>query len=377
MILTDKTNPILVRQAKRWSVAERQDRLPDELYEALASGRGKAYERRVIRNLAKHSRIVDVESASIRPYEEFSKDWKYTKSVFGRTMKCGLCGHAPLKENCILINEESGEELLVGNTCVHRYIEIRNPETGELLSDDEKLALLKGNMTEAKKEYAKQEFAQSYPDAMNLLKKYERMMHSRKPLKRLHKTVMNRMVKYGYLGGKTRQQWDSFMETAEAEFEAYEEYKKQQALEARARAERNAEAKAKFAQQIAQHRNTWAKEADEFIRIGTDLEEQLNSWEMEMVGRVQTKIRQTGVKSLRGGYLRFHEELIARHMIENGVEIPLPPIAQELKDFQTSGKLNEWESEFVQSVMGRLAVGRSLSDGQMNVINKIRKKVNK
>lgn len=377
MILTDKTNPILVRQAKRWSVAERQDRLPDELYEALASGRGKAYERRVIRNLAKHSRIVDVESASIRPYEEFSKDWKYTKSVFGRTMKCGLCGHAPLKENCILINEESGEELLVGNTCVHRYIEIRNPETGELLSDDEKLTLLKGNMTEAKKEYAKQEFAQSYPDAMNLLKKYERMMHSRKPLKRLHKTVMNRMVKYGYLGGKTRQQWDSFMETAEAEFEAYEEYKKQQALEARARAERNAEARAKFAQQIAENRNSWAKEADEFIRIGTDLEEQLNSWEMEMVGRVQTKIRQTGVKSLRGGYLRFHEELIARHMIENGVEIPLPPIAQELKDFQTSGKLNEWESEFVQSVMGRLAVGRSLSDGQMNVINKIRKKVNR
>lgn len=375
--MTDKTNPILVRQAKRWSVAERQDRLPDELYEALASGRGKAYERRVIRNLAKHSRIVDVESASIRPYEEFSKDWKYTKSVFGRTMKCGLCGHAPLKENCILINEESGEELLVGNTCVHRYIEIRNPETGELLSDDEKLALLKGNMTEAKKEYAKQEFAQSYPDAMNLLKKYERMMHSRKPLKRLHKTVMNRMVKYGYLGGKTRQQWDSFMETAEAEFEAYEEYKKQQALEARARAERNAEAKAKFAQQIAQNRNTWAKEADDFVRIGTDLDQRLNSWEKEMVGRVQTKIRQTGVKSLRGGYLRFHEELIARHMIENGVEIPLPPIAQELKDFQTSGKLNEWESEFVQSVMGRLAVGRSLSDGQMNVINKIRKKVNK
>lgn len=366
-----------MRQAKRWSVAERQDRLPDELYEALASGRGKAYERRVIRNLAKHSRIVDVESASIRPYEEFSKDWKYTKSVFGRTMKCGLCGHAPLKENCILINEESGEELLVGNTCVHRYIEIRNPETGELLSDDEKLALLKGNMTEAKKEYAKQEFAQSYPDAMNLLKKYERMMHSRKPLKRLHKTVMNRMVKYGYLGGKTRQQWDSFMETAEAEFEAYEEYKKQQALEARARAERNAEAKAKFAQQIAQNRNTWAKEADDFVRIGTDLDQRLNSWEKEMVGRVQTKIRQTGVKSLRGGYLRFHEELIARHMIENGVEIPLPPIAQELKDFQTSGKLNEWESEFVQSVMGRLAVGRSLSDGQMNVINKIRKKVNK
>ena len=92
------TSPTLIRQAKRWASAEKKDRLPDELYEALAWS-WQAYERRVIRNLAKHSRIVDVESASIRPYEEFSKDWKYTKSVFGRTMKCGLCGHAPLKEN--------------------------------------------------------------------------------------------------------------------------------------------------------------------------------------------------------------------------------------------------------------------------------------
>lgn len=376
--MTDKKpNPILVRQAKRWAIAERQDKLPDELYEALASGRGKAYERRVIRNLAKKSRIVDIDLGTIRPYEEFSKDWKYTKSVFGRTHKCGLCGHAPLKENCVLVNEESGEELLVGNTCVHRYIEIRNPETGELLSEDEKLELLKGNMTEAKKEYAKQEFAQAYPEAMKLLKKYERMMHSRKPLKRLHKTVMNRLVKYGYLGGKTRKGWDTFMETAEAEFEAYEEYKKQQALEARARAERNAEAKAKFAQQIAQNRNTWATEADEFINIGSDLEEQLSSWEKEMVGRVQTKIRSTGVKSLRGGYLRFHEELTARHMIANGVEIPMPPIGTEVKLWLQSAPLNDWEKDFCTSIMGRLALGRSLSEPQMTVIEKIRKKVSR
>ena len=371
------TSPTLIRQAKRWASAEKKDRLPDELYEALASGRGKAYERRVIRNLAKHSRIVDVESASIRPYEEFSKDWKYTKSVFGRTMKCGLCGHAPLKENCVLINEESGEELLVGNTCVHRYIEIRNPETGELMSDDEKMALLKGNMTEAKKEYAKQEFAQAYPDAMNLLKKYERMMHSRKPLKRLHKTVVNRLVKYGYLGGKTRKTWDTFMETAEAEHQAYEEYKRQQAIESRARAERNAEAKAKFAQQIAQNRNTWATEADDFIAVGSDLEDKLNSWEKEMVGRVQSKIRQTGVKALRGGYLRFYEETQARHMIENGVEIPMPPLGTEVKLWLQSAPLNDWEKEFCTSIMGRLALGRSLSEGQINVIEKIRKKVSK
>ena len=375
--MTDNTNPILVRQAKRWAIAERQDRLPDELYEALASGRPKVFERRVIRNLAKHSRIVDVESASIRPYEQFSLDWNYLKSVYGQTHKCELCGHAPIVENCVLENKESGKQLLIGNVCVNRYVEIRNPETGEILSESEKAEFLKTNMGEAKREYSRQEFAQTYPEAMKLLQRYERMMHSRKPLKRLHKTVMNRLVKYGYLGGKTRKAWDTFMETAQAEFEAYEEYKKQQTLESRARAERNAEAKAKFAQQIAQNRNLWQKEADEFIAVGTDLEEQLNTWEKEMVGRVQTKIRLTGTKSLRGGYLRFHEELIARHMLDNGVDIPMPVLGTEVKLWLQSAPLNDWEREFCTSIMGRLALGRSLSEGQIKVIDKIRKKVSK
>ncbi len=165
------------------------------------------------------------------------------------------------------------------------------------------------------------------------------------------------------MGGKTRKAWDTFMETAEAEFEAYEEYKKQQALEARARSERNAEAKVAFAQQIAQNRNIWQTEAEEFISVGTDLEEQLNTWEKEMVGRVQAKIRLTGTKSLRGGYLRFHEELIARHMLDNGVDIPMPVLGTEVKQWLDTAWLNDWEREFCTSIMGRLALGRSLSEG--------------
>jgi hypothetical protein len=375
--MTNKANPILVRQAKRWAIAERQDRLPDELYVALAQGRSSTYERKVVKNLAKHSRIIDIESASIRPYDEFSKDWVYSKSVFGHTNKCELCGHAPIKENCILTNQDNDKELIIGNVCVHRYIEINDPKTGKPMSDEEKSKFLKKNMTEAKSEYKQQEFAQTYPEAMKLLKKYERMMNSRKPLKRLHKTVVNRLVKYGYLGGKTRMAWDTFMETAEAEHAAYLDYISNRELEAKARAERNAEAKVAFAQQIAQNRNLWQKEADEFIAVGTDLEEQLNSWEKEMVGRVQTKIRLTGTKSLRGGYLRFHEELIARHMLANGVEIPMPVLGTEVKLWLQSAPLNDWEREFCTSIMGRLALGRSLSEGQIKVIDKIRKKVSK
>jgi len=365
---------ILVRQAQRWKAQANAGNLPEELYDALASGRAKAYERRVIRNLAKVSNIISPEGG-IRPYEEFSKDWTYEKSIFGHTKKCQLCGHAPIVENCVLVDGD-GQQLLIGNTCVHRYIEIRDPTTGRVLSDEEKREFLKENMTEAKMLYNRQEFAITYPTALQDLKKYEAMMHSRKPLKRLHKTVMNRLVKYGYLGPKTRRQYDEFMMDAEKEFKAYTTYKEQRAIEARARAEQNHERAAKFAQQIANNRNQWASEAEEFLEIGTDLTDELNAWEKEMVGRVQSKIRQSGVAALRGGYLRFREELIARHMIANGVDIPLPPVATELRKAMATGSLNDWESEFVKSVMGRLANGRSLSSGQQTVVDKIMKKVN-
>lgn len=372
------TNPILARQAKRWKAMEVSGKLPNELYEALASGRPKAYERRVVRNLARVSKIIS-DIGEIRPYEEFSKDWNYDRSVFGHTNKCELCGHAPIVENCVLKDNE-GQEILIGNTCVHRYIEIRDPTTGEVLNEEKKAKFLKENMTEAKVEYSKQEFAQTYPNIMLLLNKYERMMHSRKPLKRLHKTVVNRIVKYQYLGAKTRKSWDTFMETAEAEHGAYTAYKKQQDLEARARATKNAEDKAKFAQQIAQNRNSWSKEAESFLATGIDLEELLNDWEKEMVGRVQSKIRLTGISSLRGGYLRFHEELTARHMLANGVDIPMPPIAYKVQawlaiDSKDGNALNDWEREFCTSIMGRLVLGRSLTDGQIKVVDKINKKV--
>ena len=363
---------ILIRQAKRWQAQADSVGLPDELYEALASGRPKAYERRVIRNLARVSNIISTDGR-IRPYEEFSKDWVYDKSVFGHTDKCELCGHAPIRENCVLTDDD-GQELLIGNTCVHRYIEIRDPSTGQVLDDEAKAKFLKENMTEAKAEYSRQEFAMSYPNALQDLKKYERMMHSRKPLKRLHKTVMNRLVKYGYLGPKTRRQYDEFMRDAKAELSAYEEYQRQRQAEAQLRAEQNHERAAKFAQQIATNRNQWGEEAEEFLALGIDMQEDLNSWEKEMVGRVQNKIRQSGVASLRGGFLRFREELIARHMIENGLDIPIPPVAQRLMDLKNNGKLNEWESDFVKSIMGRFAQGRSLSSGQQNVVDKILKK---
>jgi len=362
---------LLTRQARRWKSQQVAHDMPHELYEALASGRAKAYERRVIRNLAKVSNIIS-DDGGIRSYDDFSTDWNYSRSVFGHTNKCELCGHAPIVENCVLVDEVNGTEIMIGNTCVHRYIEIRDPATGRVLNDKEKSAFLKENMTKAKAEFKKQEFAASYPNVMNDLKRYESMMNSRKVSKSLARTVLNRIVKYGFLGPKQRRQWDDFMFDAEKELSAYNVRITQRKAEARMRAERNHEASANFAQQIAKNRNLWAAEAETFIELSIDIEDELNAWEKEMVGRVQSKIRdEGGIAALRGGYLRFREELVARHMIANGLDIPLPPVAERLMALKNTGKLNKWETDFIQSLMGRFAQGRSISTGQQTVVDKL------
>lgn len=359
---------ILVRQARRWKAQESSGDLPDELYEALADGVASGYEKRVIKNLARVSTIVADEG--IRPYSEFSKDWKYTKSVFGRTMKCGLCGHAPLKENCVLVNDEDGSELLVGNTCVHRYVEIRDAE-GRLLSQQEKATLLKENMKEAKVEHAKQEFTMMYPNAMFDLKRYEALMRTRKKWKTLHKVVLRRIVSHGYLGQKTRRQWDEFMQIAEKEQKAYDAFKAQKELERQAQASMESDRVVAFQQRLAEKRNQFAHEGQEWIEQAMEIESNLNAWEKKMVGRVLEKIKVSGIEGLGGGFARFREEVLIRRRLDAGEVIPLPPIAQDLLKKQAEDELNEWESGFVDSVIGRLAEGRSLSDAQMNVVKRI------
>jgi hypothetical protein len=359
---------ILVRQARRWKAQELSGDLPDELYEALADGRSSHFERRIIRNLAKISTIISDEG-SIRPYSDFSSDWNYTKSLYGHTHKCELCGHAPIVENCVLTNDD-GREIMIGNVCVHRYVEIRD-ESGRVLNTQEKAQFLKTNMKEAKVEHAKQEFTMMYPNAMFDLKRYEALMRTRKKWKTLHKTVVRRLATVGYLGQKTRRQWDEFMSVAEKEQKAYDAYKEQKALEKQAQMTLDSDRKIAFQQRLAEKRNQFTHEGQEWIEQAMEIESNLNAWEKKMVGRVLEKIKVSGVEGLGGGFGRFREEVLIRRRLDSGEVIPLPPIAQSLLKKQAEGELNEWESGFVDSVIGRLAEGRSLSDAQMGVVNRI------
>lgn len=350
---------LLERQARKWKAQEAKGNLPDELYAALSEGHASGYERRIIRNLAKVSRIIN-DDGTIRPYSLFSLDWNYLHSVYGEVEKCEICGHEPIVENCVLANSESGQRIFIGNTCVLRYIEVRD-KNGAIMTAKDKADFLKEEMTEAKIEFRRQDFASRYPTAMRDLAKYEPMMKERKRLKTLHKKVVSRIVKYGYLGPKIDAEFAQFMLNADKDYDAWLESNRRRIEE------RNARATATAAK-VAEMRNGWAKEADEWVKATADLN--LNSWEQGMVQRVERHIRNRGRASIRHGMARFVEELDARvNLKDNDATNPTARLLLSIDE----SKLNDWERGFVTSVVSRLECGRSLSAGQQKVVEKLKK----
>ena len=230
---TPKTSHSLV-------ASRRERRYARSTLRSIGQGAASKFEKRIIINLAKISTIVSKDPShitGIRPYDEFSRDWEYSHSVYGHTDNCELC-NARIKENCVLENKETGGSILIGNVCVNRYIEIRD-SSGRVLSGEEKKEYLKTQMTEAKKEFLRQDFAQRYPTALRDLKRWEQFMAGKKwsRYRSLHSTVVKRLATHGYLGPKTMKEWEKFHETAEEEYEAWLHREEQRKLTQRARIE--------------------------------------------------------------------------------------------------------------------------------------------
>lgn len=354
---------LLERQAKKWKAQSDRGELPQELYAALADGHSSGFERRIIRNLAKISRIINPDS-TIRPYSLFSLDWKYKHSEYGVVNKCELCGHQPIVENCVLENQESGKRIYIGNTCVTRYVEVRD-KNGNIMTAKEKTEYLKEQMTDAKIEYRRQDFTSRHPTAMKDLARYEPMMKERKALRTLHKKVVGRIVKHGYLGPKIDAEFSQFMLNAEKDYVAWRE-------DNRRRLERAQADKAAVALRVAEMRNTWVKEADEWDAKVASLDN-LNDWEQGMVQRVSRHIRNRGRASVRHGMARFVEELEVRFNLLAGESPELThPTARFL--FNNQRRFNAWEQSFSTSIITRLECGRSLSPAQTSTVEKLKKR---
>lgn len=359
---------VLQRQAMRWQKQEKKGDLPEGLYEALADGSSSSYEKRIIVNLAKISTIVRPEGG-VRPYSEFSKDWHYEGSIYGHADNCELCG-AAIKENCRLKNHDSDREILIGNVCVYRYIEIRD-ESGRALNDAEKKEFLKAEMGEAKKEFLRQDFATRYPTALANLKRWEQMMTAKySRWKTLYRTVNKRLITHGYLGPKTMKEWEQFHEQAEELNEAFHQRMKTRALERNARLEGNRMKREAFLKELNERRNQYSREADEFIAFVDEIDFPLNDWERGMVGRIQSKIRTQGRGGLTDGYARFVVELEARKNLDTTT---LSDRATQLMLLKDEGKLNEWEASFVESIITRMAMKKSLTPNQEKVVKRLLK----
>ena len=131
--------------------------LPDHVVENLQRGVAP-HEKRVVVNLAKVSRIVNTEDMTIRTYDDFKHDWRYTKSLYGTIGQhsCALCGNDRIRELCRVYDKEQDLTITVGNECVeaHRHYHRRRRGTTATLRD-----FLKAAMAEAKAKFFRAKFA--------------------------------------------------------------------------------------------------------------------------------------------------------------------------------------------------------------------------
>jgi len=364
----------LTRQLSRWKRQADSGDLPDEIYDLISHG-AVGVEKKQITNLARVSRVIS-ESGEIRPYNEFKHDWRFEKSIYGKHQnKCLLCGKHPIVENCVLEDHVAEKKIVVGSTCVNRYVEIT--VDGRILEGDEKERWVRDNMSEAKKVQRKTDFAQRWPNIMGDLKKFEPMMKEkagrsfskwgsrvnwvRPELARLHRTVSKRVITHGYLGAKTNGQWTEFMEIADDQFRVWSE---QKAIEARRKESLRIEAEEKrkrLQQKIAEKRSLFADQAQKFSDQTEEWILSQGDWSQRMRGRVIQKIRNQGLDRLDGGFREFYNTAV-RSTDPTIIKAQDPEkhsedwnyvhwnLRHNLSTEPYFSQLNEWEKQFIKSI---------------------------
>ena len=409
----------LSRQINRWKRQADTGDLPDEIYDLIAIG-SSGVEKKQITNLARVSRVID-NVGEIRPYNDFKNDWNFKKSVYGKKAhlnRCLLCGKTPIVENCILVDHEAQKEIVVGSTCVYRYVEIT--VNGRVLEGDEKEEYLKGNMSEAKKIHRRTQFAEDWPNVMADLKRFEPMMKERRgrsyskwgsrinwtrpEFARLHRTVSKRIVSHGYLGAKTNREWQEFMEVADQIMIEFEQ-KVQRLKDINERRQIEAEERRKkVAQEMNKNRNQWNAEAKSFETLTEDWINSQTTWDQQMRQRVLMRIRQHGSDRLKDGYYSWYKRAIKevkttdefyRDFVPSlapevplsvGRDQPIPtnPRAKKLQIVSKwmdspndLSKMNQWERTFCGSIKNWLEKTGDLTPAQNKSFNKILSKVNR
>jgi len=369
--------------ARQWKSADENDELPEALYDALVGENNTAYERRVIKALSRATRIVN-NDGSIRDFSELVKDWEYSHSVYGHTSVCQACGKKDIVQNCYLKNKEDGvTELIVGSTCVFRYMEI--VIDGILLEGEEKEEWLRVEMNAAKREFRRQMFLARYPTVMGDLERYEPLTHHYSnfgvkrtyryrynPIGKLFKAMGKRMVKFGYPGPQLEDDWARFMNSAEDRLTEHNDFMEQANKERLIREENSrllqTEREDRWTLELERQTAERDEKASDFLTHTAPLEATMNQWEQN--ARLQIADRLRKGTPLRG-YTNTVKEWQNRISVMDGAEVE-HPVFKQLEELDES-TLNDWEKNFRQSIMARLAGGRELTKKQASAIARMMK----
>ena len=55
-------------------------------------------------------------------WDEAKLEWSLDSIYFSQEAGRCLCGHMPIKEHCVLLNCHNGNEVIVGNVCVKKFL---------------------------------------------------------------------------------------------------------------------------------------------------------------------------------------------------------------------------------------------------------------
>ena len=181
------------------------------------------------------------------------------------------------------------------------------------------------------------------------------------------------MVKFGYPGPKLEAEWDYFLTTAEEQLREHNEFM-EEALELKRIADE------KHAELRSQREARWAEEQDrikkerydnqqEFLKWTEPLLPTMNSWESNARHQIAQRI---GMGTPLRGYTRTVQQWKSRLAVQEGAEVD-HPVYNQLNELDVD-KLNDWEKNFRQSIMGQLADGKELSPKQAAAISRMMEK---
>lgn len=332
--------------------------VPDHIIENLQRGVAP-HEKRVVANLANISRIM-LPDESVRIYEDFVSDWRYDRSEFVHDETCTLCGKKHIREACHIIDDVQGLDIVVGNECVYKHIEIITDGV-EGLTGDAKKDYLKTQMANAKDRFFTAKFVKDFPKAREYLDGVieHDWLYAKTDIA-YAKRALRMINSRGYISRRT------------STYDWFEEIDLEEAI-----AERETHlTKFKTMHTTATSSHVVTVNQKNFMatKFRTMAEKQVDlGWlkDASQIALVESKIRRYGVNGLRYGSKTFYDRVI--RMDEEGG--PQPCVADGILTSPRFSELTEWEQGFVKSVSEQFHSRGYLSDKQEAILTKITKKV--